>query len=98
MSCQNCAHEKNKIKLSPLIRILPKTVCQIKSEKKLKHFSQTGFHFATKAKNLRCAQLNNFVHEKLENYFLLNEQLTRLIYGLNLKLFSSKIMSNLKSF
>ena len=81
MNCQNCALAKNELKLSPLIHLLPKTVCQIKSEL-LNVFLKLDSNFVTKVKNLSGAQLNSFVHVKLENYFLLNEQLTRLIYGL----------------
>ena len=64
--------------MSPLIHFFPKTVYQIKSTLKL------DSNFVTKVKNLSGPQLKNFAHEKLENYFfLLNEQLTMLIYGLN---------------
>ena len=54
-----------------------------KIRKLLNVFLKLDSNFVTKVKNLSGAQLNNFAHEMLENYFLLNEQLTRLIYGLN---------------
>ena len=53
-----------------------------KIRKLLNFFLKLDSNFVTKVKNLSGAHLNNFAHEKLENYFLLNEQLTRLIYGL----------------
>ena len=95
MNCQNCAHAKNELKLSPLIHLLPKTVSN-KIRKLLNVFLKLDSNFVTKVKNLSGAQLNNFALEKLEIYFILNEQLTKLIYGS--KLYSSKFMTNLKSF
>ena len=70
-------------KSCPIKSSLTKNSLSNKIRKLLNVFVKLDSNFVTKVKKLSGAQLNNFAHEKLENYFLLNEQLTRLIYGLN---------------
>ena len=82
MNCQNCAHAKNKLKLYPLIHLFTENSVSNKIRKLLNIFLKLDSNFVKKVKNLSGAELNNFAHEKLENYFLMNEQLSRLIYGL----------------
>ena len=77
-----CSCEK-RVKAVPLNSSFSENSLSNKIRKLLNVFLKLDSNFVTKVKNLSGAQLNNFAHEKLENYFLLNEQLTRLIYGLN---------------
>ena len=89
---------KKRVKAVPFNSSLTKNSLSNKIQKLLNVFLKLDSDFVTKVKILSGAQLNSFAHEKLENYFLLIEQLTRLIYGLNQKLYSSKISTNLNSF
>ena len=77
-----CSCEKQ-VKAVPLNSSFSENSLSNKIRKLLNVFLKLDSNFVTKVKNLSGTQLNNFAHEKLENYFLLNEQLTRLIYGLN---------------
>ena len=76
-----CSCEK-RVKNVPLNSSLTENSLSNKIRKLLNLFLKLDSNFVTIVKNLSGAQLNNFAHEKLENYYLLNEQLTRLIYGL----------------
>ena len=76
-----CSCEK-RVKAVPLNSSFTENSLSNKIRKLLIVFFKLDSNFVTKVKNLSGAQLNSFAHEKLENYFLLNEQLTRLIYGL----------------
>ena len=77
-----CSCEK-RVKALPLNSSFSENSLSNKIRKLLNVFLKLDSNFVTKVENLSGARLNNFAHEKLENYFLLNEQLTRLIYGLN---------------
>ena len=77
-----CSSEK-RVKTVPLNSSFTENSLSNKIRKLLNDFLKLDSNFVTKVKNLSGAPLNNFAHEKLENYFLLKEQLTRLIYGLN---------------
>ena len=73
---------ENRVKAVPLNSSFTENSLSNKIRKLLNVFLKLDSNFVTKVKNLSGAQLKNFAHEKLEKYFLLNEQLTRLIYGL----------------
>ena len=69
-----CSCEK-RVKAVPLKSSFTENSLSNKIRKLLNVFLKLDSNFVTKMKNLSRAQLDNFAHEKLENFFLLNEQL-----------------------